>query len=218
MIINSQMSNNFFDQLPIELLEEIFVYLTSKDENFELLRLVNNNFKSVADNIEKKLGRTIIFNMTRLKKYINSGHPAIKICCLSFVFGHPRYHFTYYKKSITNPSIYVSEFANCNGNYVKSKGEWINISDFIECRKFSYYPAESARPSWKPIFLPDVLATTYLLSKHRQSDNSVFICNSLKKTLDYHLNCINSDDSIKNKKDEGLLWYQNELWPVKIMS
>jgi hypothetical protein len=67
MIINSQMLNNFFDQLPIELLEEIFIYVISKDENFELLRLVNNNFKTVADDIEKKLGRTILFNMMRLK-------------------------------------------------------------------------------------------------------------------------------------------------------
>jgi hypothetical protein len=182
------------------------------------LRLVNNNFKTVADGIENKLGRTIIFDLIRLENYVNSEPYTLKIGWLyiSFLLGHARYQFSYYKKSTSIPTSYSTEYIHYNGVRIKSVAQGLNISDVTESNQFSYYPAENAGYGWKGVFLPDILATSYLLSKHRYSDNSVFICESLKKTLNYYLNCIKCDESITKNRDEVLLWYQSELWPNEI--
>jgi hypothetical protein len=216
MIINIQMADNFFDGLPIELLGEIFIYVLYEEEYFELLRQVNNNFKTVIDGIENKLGRTIIFTQTKVNDYILSEPLVVKWGAISsgFFTGNTRYEYSCYKKIETIPASYATEFINVNGTIIKNYNNNINLYDQCNEENFSYYDEGEHAQGWYTTFLPDLLATSYLLSKHRYFEDPVFICKSLNKTLHYYINCIKCDRNVEPKNiDDVLLWYQSELWP-----
>jgi hypothetical protein len=209
------MSDNFFDVLPIELFTKIFVYVVSEEENFELLRLVNNTFKSIADEIEQKYGRTIIFTPTKHKNYINSQPSAMNICFIFasyFMTGCAEFENLYCIK--TFPNFYTAEFINSNGIKIDVNGK--NFWESIQNTPFSYYPDQDQVWKWRR-FLPDSLAISHGLSNHRYYRNQLFVYSSLNKTLDYYVNCVENDKNISNTREREtlILWsclYKNEFW------
>ena len=151
-----------FELLPIDLINEIFIYLIDDNNNNTILTsesksqfcftkqncndicLVNKSFRTIMYNLEVIYGRTIIFTKADVINYLESYPPVITM----FKIG---------RKFISTPIKFSKREDNNYNSKIKcySWSVW-NINDIIgNYKDFKYCPIEKIDNEHDLLFLPD---------------------------------------------------------------
>ena len=193
-------SGDLFAFLPVELIEEIFLYLIDSDS--ENIRLVSKYYKTIINKLKLEHGIIIIFTKMNLIKYIN----VCPFTITSIIIG--KYHSdesTKYDRiqDDYNPSRIWYKLNNNERHICDSS------SIYNEYVSYKYYPYKCEFSTDK-IYLPDSLTIESFLP-YRYRTNTNFVSKSITKTYNYYVNCINNDSTIINKTSK-LDWYKKKFY------
>ena len=191
---------SLFECLPVEILNEILIYLLDSEHNN--ICLINKLFKDNITNLELIHGRIIIFTETNIIKYIESFPPIVDILKIGRTCIYCPLKFT--KKENNNYNCQV---------YTTNNSIW-GINEMIKrYKEYKYCPREIG-PN-EMVYLPDSLTIEGFIHYHFDNNLTLkcynnFISKCLERTYNYYVKYINDSDLIG--KDGMITWYKDNFY------
>jgi hypothetical protein len=188
-----------FDLLPNELIAEIIAHIELTQLRKQKIYLINNKFYRVYNAVLCDTGIPIMMSQDQMIRHITSQPDSIEGY---FIFSGDCDEIWHYAHSI----YYKSENQKYNATLTYFYGKTPHVYDYCSdldevllnhTFNTKYYPnVDTSRT--KCTVIPGYQTVKDILMQHHMSHKSQFLKNSLLRTLNYYLDAMSSDISIKD--------------------